>query len=243
MRGLWWMAWMVGVGCTATDGTLDTGGLGDGSAASDASDANSGSDGTVNATILLLNAMSGAGMAGIDVESPAGDSAQSGADGSASFPIDSGGTFEFRVRGNGVLDHLVFGPTGSDDFVYPTFVATETLLNSVNSSLGTMTAPERGIVVVGIDYEDLSPAVGATASIGAMHDSPWVIGGMGAAFGNTVPSGGMGVVIFPNVPPGETSVTVQPPSGTTCSAFPGGGQMPNGPVFMNHVTVVTFHCR
>ena len=52
MRGLWWMAWMVGVGCTATDGALDTGGLGDGSAASDASDANSSSDGTVNATIL-----------------------------------------------------------------------------------------------------------------------------------------------------------------------------------------------
>ncbi len=243
MRKVMFGALLCSLGCAATDLESDSG-IGDGDPSNNGGGADNGSDEneSVSATLMLLNAMSGAGIAGVTVESPSGESGTTGSDGSVGFTIDAGGTFQFRVRGDSVLDHLVFGPTGSGDFVYPTFVATESLLDSVNNSLGTVTASETGIVVVGIDYEDLTPAVGATASIGSMHDSPWVFGSMGASYGDTIPTGGMGAVIFPNVPPGDTSVTVQPPSGSTCSAFPGGGQMPNSPVFMNHVTVVTFHC-
>ena len=243
MRNLLLGALLCSLGCAATESESDSG-IGDGDPTNNGNggDDDAGEDGSLTATLMLLNAMSGAGVAGVTVESPTGESGTSGSDGSVGFTIDSGGTFEFRVRGDGVLDHLVFGPTGTSDFVYPTFVATDSLLTSVNNSLGTVTATGTGIVVVGIDYEDLSPAVGATASIGAMHDSPWVFGPMGASYGDTIPSGGMGAVIFPNVPAGDTSVTIQPPSGATCAAFPGGGQMPNSPVFMNHVTVVTFHC-
>lgn len=230
-------------GCTGDGKPADTGVLGDGDPSNNTPDDSNASTETVQAEVVLLNAMTGAGVSGITVQAPSGETGTTGSDGAAVFEVDAGGTFEFRVNGNGVIDHLLFGPTGDEDFTFPTFVATESLVDSVTASLGTTTAPETGMIVVGIDYEDFSPAVGATASIGSTHDSSWVIGPMGATFGNAIPAGGMGAIIFPSVPPGQVSVTVVPPSGATCAAYPGGGQMPNSPVFMNHVTVVTFHCR
>ena len=89
---------------------------------------------------------------------------------------------------------------------------------------------DTGVLVVGIDYDDLSAAAGASASIGAAHDNPWVIGGMGPAFGNTIPTGGMGMVAFPGVAPGDVSVDVVPPQDASCTAFPGNGEMPEVPV-------------
>ena len=96
---------------------------------------------------------------------------------------------------------------------------------------------------MGIDYDDLQPVVGASATISLNHDDPWVLSNNGAAYGDTVPANGMGMVAFPNVQPGDVSVTVIPPGGTECTAFPGGGEMPDAPVEPDLVTVVTFHCR
>jgi len=198
---------------------------------------------TVHANLRVLDAMAGAGMEGVDVETSVGETATTDSDGAATVPVEANGSFSLRLTRDGALDHLLFGPTADDDFEYITFLSTEALFDSVLAMLGATHESGTGVVVVGIDYDDLQPVVGASATISLNHDAPWVLSSNGAAYGDTVPSNGMGMVAFPNVQPGDVSVTVSPPGGTECTAFPGGGEMPDAPVEPDVVTVVTFHCR
>ena len=199
---------------------------------------------TIAGTFTILDAVSGSGIEDVSVSSNLGETAMTSADGSATVAVAENGSFSVQVSKDGALDHLLFGPTGEDDFDFVTFMATDTLVGTVTSMLGTSPAEGTGLLVVGIDYDNLSPAVGATASVDAAHDSPWVIGGMGPAFGDTIPMGGMGMVAFPGLVPGNNvAVDVIPPQGTDCTAFPSGGSMPNAPILANTVTVITYHCR
>lgn len=202
-----------------------------------------GGDDTVNATMMVLDLMDGTGIEGVRVESPTGLTERTDGEGATRFDLDSGGTFQFALKQDGAIDHLVFGPTGTEDFTYRALLATENMLAMVDGVLGTTQETGTGIVVVVIEYDDLEAVVGANASIGSVHGESWVMTDDAPTFGNTIPEGGNGIIVFPNIRPGETSVTVTPPNGVVCSAFPGGGQMPNPPVFMNHATIVTFHCR
>ena len=68
--------------------------------------------------------------------------------------------------------------------------------------------------------------MGASESFYVEDYYPWVLGGTGHAYGDTIPANGMGMVAFSNVKPGDVSVSVQPPEGTECTAFPSGGEMP-----------------
>ena len=200
---------------------------------------------TIGGTFTILDAVSGAGIADVDVSSSLGETTMTGTDGSATVAVAENGRFSVQVSKDGALDHLLFGPTGQEDFEFVTFMATDALVGTVTSMLGTSPAEGTGLLVVGIDYDNLSPAVGATASVDAAHDSPWVIGGMGRpAFGATIPMGGMGMVAFPGLVPGNNvAVDVIPPQGTECTAFPSGGSMPAAPILANTVTVITYHCR
>ena len=223
------------LGCPGSDkGSADSGN--DTAASQD-------NDDTVQATMMVINPTDGSGIEGVTVESPTGLTETTDAEGATRFPIEAGGTFQFSLRQDGAIDHLIFGPTGSEDFVYLSLLTTEGMLSMVNGLLGTVQEDGTGILMVIIEYDDNQAVVGASTSIGAEHGDSWFMTGGAPTFGDTIPEGGSGFVVFPNIAPGETSVTVSPPDGVACSAFPGGGQMPNPPVFMNHVTIVTFHCR
>ena len=198
---------------------------------------------SIQATVRALDATSGAGVSEVTVDNGHGDIATTASNGAATIPVMADSTFSVLLQKEGAIDHLLFGPTGSEDFEYITYFASEAMVDSVLTMLGINPGPETGVVIVGIDYDDLSPAVGATASIGSAHDSPWILGSMGPTFGNTIAQGAMGMVAFSSVPPGDVSVSVVPPSGADCTAFPGGGEMPAAPVAASQVTVVTFHCR
>jgi hypothetical protein len=198
---------------------------------------------TIDATVRVLNAMTGAGMENVSVENTAGDTETTNSSGQATLSVTADSTFEMLLQKEGAIDHLLFGPTGSEDFDYVTFMATEALVETVLSMLGATPDDGTGVVIVGIDYDNLSPAVGASAALNVAHDDPWVLGSMGASYGDTIPENGMGMVAFSNVQPGEVSVSVTPPEGKECTAFPGGGSMPAAPVAADLVTVVTFHCR
>lgn len=198
---------------------------------------------TIEATVRVLNAMSGVGMEDVGVENTAGDTTATNASGVATLSVPADSTFSLLLEQEGAIDHLLFGPTGDTDFDYVTFMATEVLVDMVLMMLGATPDDDTAVVVVGIDYDDLSPAVGASATIDKPHDEPWVLSSTGASFGDTILENGMGMVAFSNVQPGEVSVSVTPPDGTECTAYPGGGQMPEAPVEANMVTVVTFHCR
>ena len=66
-------------------------------------------------------------------------------------------------------------------------MATEALVSTVVSMLGTSLKEGAGLLVVGIDYDDLSPAVGASVSIDLARDDPWVLSSSGAASGARFP--------------------------------------------------------
>jgi len=198
---------------------------------------------SIQATVRVLDATTGTGVANVSVENTDGETASTTDEGQALIPVSAHSTFELRLQKEGSIDHVIFGPTADQDFEYVTFFASESLMNTVISMLGLSPAPDTGLIIVGIDYDDLSPAVGATASIGSAHDNPWLLGQMGPVFGDTITAGAMGMVAFSSVPPGNVSVNVTPPADAACSAFPGGGEMPDVPVGANQVTVVTFHCR
>jgi hypothetical protein len=197
----------------------------------------------IAATVRILNAMSGAGMEDVTVQNSAGETESTDSSGVATLSVISQSTFALTLEKEGALDHLLCGPTASEDFDYISFMATESLVSTVVSMLGTSLEEGTGLLVVGIDYDDLSPAVGASASIDAAHDDPWVLSSSGAAFGDTIPTNGMGMVAFSNVQPGDVSVSVTAPEGAQCTAYPSGGLMPDAPIEADVVTVVTFHCR
>lgn len=224
------------VSCTGNDkqGT-DSGG--------DTPDSQDTDDDTVQATVMVLDPVGGTGIEGVAIELPAGLTETTDGEGTTSFSIPSGGTFQFSQRKNGAIEHLVFGPTGTEDFTYQSLLITESMLATVNEALGTSQEDGTGLLMVIIAYDDLHAVVGARASIGVEHGESWTMIDAAPTLGDTVPEGGNGVVLFPNISPGETSVTVTPPDGVACAAFPGGGQMPNPPVLIHHVTIVTFRCR
>ena len=197
----------------------------------------------VDATVVVLDAMSGAGVEGVVVEDLEGTTVNTDGSGMARIPVASDSTFELLLKQDGAPDHLLFGPTADEAFQYITFMATDTLITMVLSMLGESVDEGTGVVVVGIDYDDLSPVVGAAAALDVSHTDPWVLASLGASYSDTIPAGGMGMVAFANVQPGEFTASVVPPDGVDCTAFPSGGEMPAAPVAANQVTVVTFHCR
>jgi hypothetical protein len=198
---------------------------------------------TIQATVRVLDATTGTGVADVSVENTQAETSATTAEGQATLSVPAHSNFQLRLRKEGFIDHVLFGPTAGEDFEYVSFFASESMMNTVISMLGITPAPGTGLIVVGIDYDDLSPAVGATASIGSIHDNPWVLTQMGPTFGDTITDGAMGMVAFSSVPPGSVSVNVTPPTNAACTAFPGGGAMPAVPVAADQVTVVTFHCR
>ena len=137
---------------------------------------------TIEATVRVLNAMSGAGMEAVAVENATGNTESTDSSGIATISVPANSTFELLLEKESAIDHLLFGPTANENFEYITFMATEVLVSSVLSMLGATPDEGTGVVVVGIDYDDLSPAVGASASLNVDHDDPWVLNNGGAAF-------------------------------------------------------------
>ena len=186
---------------------------------------------TIDATVRVLDAMSGSGMADVTVQNAAEDTETTDGSGSATLAVPADDTFSILLQRSDAIDHLLFGPTGAEDFTYITFM------------LGATIEEGTGVVVVGVDYDNLAPAVGASADLDGEHGEPWVLTSTGASFGDTILPGAMGMVAFSNVQPGDVNVSVTPPDGADCTAYPGGGEMPAAPVEAEMVTVVTFHCR
>ena len=68
--------------------------------------------------------------------------------------------------------------------------------------------PDKAIVIVALDNPDLSPAVGAQATISGNSDDPFILTSISASYGNEVTSAAAGFVAFPNVEVGPHTITV-----------------------------------
>jgi hypothetical protein len=194
------------------------------------------------AELVLYNAATATGAQGLTVSFPGGDVVTE-ADGVAAGEIPSGTAFDLLVQGEGWLDHHVFGVAGSEDFQFISYVASQSITNQVLAMLDITWESGTGFLVVGVDYAaNLAAVEGATVSLSAAHGEAFVFAGAYPQVGATIPAGGMGFVSFPSVQGSSTTVTVEPPEGVSCEPFPGGGELPDVPVYGDGVTVLAFHC-
>ena len=155
--------------------------------------------------------------------------------------VPSESQFRIDVDAAGYVTHELVAMSGKEDISLVTLLANENISLQMYGMLGLEANPEKGTLVVALDYPDLSPAVGATASIDSSHDGAFVLGAMGPSFSNVVPSSA-GFVSFSNVEAGPTTISVTPPEGKNCWFYDAGGQSATVSVTAAHATVAFFMC-
>ena len=196
----------------------------------------------VLASIQVLDPMDGGGWMGIDVTGGSVD-VQTEAGGHAEVEVEAERPFSLGLSADGILDHLLYGTAGTEDFELITFAGSPSTSNTVLGMLGLSWQSEAGMLVIGADYADWSAVAGAQVTISDGDAQPFVLGAGGMpALGDTIPENGMGMVSFANVRVGEVSVTLSPPDGVSCAPHPGGDDYPSVPVSAETVTVISYRC-
>ena len=194
----------------------------------------------VSVSLRLLDAMGGELPEGILLTSSLEEQTlDASAMGTIQVPSES--QFRIQVDAPGYVTHELVAMSGKEDINLVTLLASESISLQMYGMLNLEANPEKGILIVALDYPDLSPAVGATADIDSSHDGAFVLGAMGPSFSNVVPSSA-GFISFPNVEPGSTTISVTPPEGKKCWFYDAGEQ--NATVMVNaaHATVAFFMC-
>ena len=197
----------------------------------------------VTATIQVLNPMTGGGMKELRSRAASRTSARR-LEEPPRYSSPPTRPSELLLESDKILDHLLVGTAGSQDFELITFAGTPSTSEAVLGMLGISWAPETGMVVIGVDYSNWAPVVGAQVTLSDSNAESFVLAGNGMpSLSDTIPSGGMGMVSFVNVPAGEVSVEVLPPEGVTCRPHPGGSHYDAIPVEPGKVTVASLQCQ
>ena len=199
----------------------------------------------VVATARLLNPMSGAGVAGMDVTDVVdGAMCTTNGQGECALEVAGSASFHLAATDSDHLEHRLFGMTSADDFTTISFVATAQLTDQIYSLLDVSRDASLGTVVVGLDRPNLSPASGASATIDAASELAFVLGATLPEEGNTILRGGNSIVTFVNVPPGPVTVSATGAEGTTCEVAPAREQSSHTVESVaGAVSVVTFICE
>jgi len=195
----------------------------------------------VNATLRLLSVTNGQPISDVSVESDRG-SELTGDDGRATVEVLGNSTYQMTASQTNSMNHIYHGVTGTDDFEVVGFLVDRSTTSAVFSMMGVNQDAANGIVVAALDNPDLSPAVGASASISASDSTPFIFGASGMPEnGDTIQSGGGSFVFFPNVPTGTLSVSGLGQN-ETCNTFPAGNDSLTIDVEPDTVHVVVFSC-
>lgn len=230
-----WIALLVGCSTSTDspqpDSTADTAETGEPQAAAD-----------VTASVQVLNPMTGGGMKGISISGGTED-VRTKTEGSAEVLVDANEDFVLLLESEKILDHLLVGKAGVENFDLITFAGTPDTSEAVLGMLGLTWDADTGMVVVGVDYSNWAPVSGAQVLLSAETAPAFVLATNGMpSLSNTIPTSGMGMVSFVNVPAGEVSVEVVPPEDVSCSPHPSGESYEAIPVEPGRVTVVSVQC-
>ena len=196
------------------------------------------------ATLLLLGAMDNAPLSGVPVSSDADmEEATTGSDGRATVAVHQ--SAPYFISAGADLEHVYQGVAGSEPFEVIGYLSDRSTTQSVYGFLGLSMEPSKGILVVAMDYPDLRPVSGASASVSADSDEPFVFGAAMPSAGDTLLQNGASFVSFPNAGTGPASISVEPPEGVECFSFPGGTESNSldVEVYADTVTVAVFECE
>lgn len=132
------------------------------------------------------------------------------------------GNYTIKMSLDGYTDHYYQGRT-SEDFEIIALLASDAFATQIYSMLGLGLDASKGTLIVALDEVDLSPAVGASATIDGNMSQAFVIGATGPSFGTVITSNGSSIVSFPNLESGEYSINTLNANGVACTVFPNGG--------------------
>ena len=200
-------------------------------------------------TVQALNPLNGQGIAGLEVdllieEQSVTTPTMTDANGQASFQIPPFTPYEVRLQADGYNTHHLFGELGENDARQISFVSNNGLTSQVFSALNISPDSSKGIVVIGLDRPNLSPAVGSKAELNGTYEVAFTLGSFGPSVGQEVISGGGGFVSFANVDPGMLEVVVEPVLGEQCRLFPRNeSENFTIPVFAGEVSIVAYTCQ
>ena len=126
-------------------------------------------------TVQALNPLNGQGIAGLEVdllveEQSATTPTMTDANGQASFQIPPFAPYEVRFQADGYSTHHLFGELGESDAQQISFVSNNGLTTQVFSALNISPDSNKGIVVIGLDRPNLSPAVGSKAELNGTYE-------------------------------------------------------------------------
>lgn len=177
----------------------------------------------VLAEITLIDAIQGDLMGNVSLTSTL-DAQTTNSEGKATILVNEEQTITIEASVAGYMPHFLEFHSGRVNYSAVSLVASRNATNQIYSLLSPSISVDatKGIIIVALDNPDLSPAVGATASISAQSDDPFVLTSISASYGNEVVPNAGGFVAFPNVETGATTVTVQSPDGSTCIHHPVG---------------------
>lgn len=197
----------------------------------------------ITMTLRLLDPLTGSGLTGV-MAYYQDEELDSDFRGTVSFRIPSEQSYQITLIADGYMTQVVQGIAGKEDFEQVTFMNETSITSSIYGYLGMMLDETKGIVVVGLDLPDLSPAVGSSAEIDLPYERAFVFGTSTPVAGQTIVQGGGGFVSFAQVEPGEATVEVTSSEGYECAIFSAeNSSQAQVTVVSNQVSVVAFTCK
>lgn len=190
-------------------------------------------------TVQLLNAGTGGPYTGVFV-SAGEQQAMTDASGQSSVMV-AVGPYHVVLETSDARAHHIYGVAGETHFKQVSYMSPDSVTAGVFGSLALSDDPERGTLVVGLDRPDMTPAVGASASINSASDSAFIFAGFSPQGGSTIPAGGQSFVTFPNVDSGPAEVSAHFPDGA-CLPFVAEDGDPEVVIHPGEVSVVAFIC-
>ena len=166
-------------------------------------------------------------------------------DGRATVLVHQDSPYSITAATEADMAHIYQGQAGAEPFEVVGYLSDRATTESVYNYLGITVEQSTGIVVVALDYPNLSPVYGASAAISSTYDVSFVFGQTLPAIGDTLVENGSSFVSFANVALGPSSISVTPPEGVACRSFPA-GQTNVGTdveVYADTVTVAVFECE
>ena len=202
----------------------------------------------IDFTLLALDPLSNRGVLGLTAELKQpieyAEMSSTNEEGNVTFSLPAESDYEVVLSGETYPPHHVLGELGTEASQQITFVSTLSLSQQVTGALGLSPDDTTGIVVVGLDAPNLSPAVGASATLSSPFMEAFTLGRFGPVKGDTITQGSGGFVSFAQVTAGPTDVQVTPPEGQVCAVFPAERSMTATiEVYPGEVTIIAFTCR
>ena len=195
--------------------------------------------------VTILDAIQGDAMGNVTLTSTL-DSQTTGSDGTATILVNEESAITIETSTGGYPPHHLELYSGRTNYSVVSLMASNTASEQLYGFLSPALIPDpsKGIVIVALDNPDLSPAVGAKASISAESDDPFIMTSLSVQYGNEVLSNAGGFVAIPNVAAGEAIISVESPEGSTCTHHVAGEtEKATIEVLASTVHVVFFICQ